>query len=103
MVSAIIGTVHAVYCDQTFDAPLDLVGSSNWALYLANFAFRRPRWYSVATWVSISIDEACMYVEYNVGRLYLEQATKTYGTGYDTYTFVFLGSLDLPFDLRNLL
>lgn len=29
MVSAIIGTVHAVYCDQTFDAPLDLVGSSN--------------------------------------------------------------------------
>lgn len=29
-------------------APADFEGSRSWALYLANLAFNKPRWYSVA-------------------------------------------------------
>ena len=38
------------------DSPFFPVGSNNSERYLANFAFKVPRWYSVAMWIIIIIN-----------------------------------------------
>ena len=71
----------------TLPAPPDFVGSISCDLYLANFAFRRPRWYSVAA----EEEEDGHYLE------------KELLAADSLDTFVFLGALDFPFDLCYLL